>query len=430
MSTTTVTPPTLFHGFVGGPQSAVRARAAIRENVNLGAIQWEPQSVEGPQNFPQAGPADGRLASAGQAMAANLDEQSSTRWIKNPVSPGVIDVEWTYTAPHATAQWRYFLTRPGWDQNAPLTRAQLDLDPVLTIRHDGSIAQRHVVHHVNIPTTHQGYHVLYAVWDIADTTNAFYNAVDLDIYGEPNIDGGRPSRPERLQAVHVADDVIDLEWAPSTDGTGVNGYSVFRDGHRIAQVVLAEYSDTSVVAGETYHYAVQAFDASGNTSELSNAITVTATSGPSGEQVQPPTSLHSMGTTATSVDLMWFAPASGPAVAQYVVERAEGSGAFGTVTSTTATRFVDQGLTPSTAYRYRVIAQDGAGGSATSAVFSVTTQASGGGGGTYPAWSAYGTYAIGDRVSHNGLSFVNIQAYTGHGDPNWIFAPSLWQLLS
>ncbi|WP_177944882.1 lytic polysaccharide monooxygenase, partial [Klebsiella grimontii] len=34
---------------------------------------------------------------------------------------------------------------------------------------------------INIPTDRKGYHVIYAVWGIGDTVNAFYQAIDVNI---------------------------------------------------------------------------------------------------------------------------------------------------------------------------------------------------------------------------------------------------------
>ena len=36
----------------------------------------KPQSVEGPEGFPESGPADGKIASAQSSLAAALDEQN------------------------------------------------------------------------------------------------------------------------------------------------------------------------------------------------------------------------------------------------------------------------------------------------------------------------------------------------------------------
>jgi predicted carbohydrate-binding protein with CBM5 and CBM33 domain len=175
-------PAAWSHGYVGGSESGMVARAALRTNANLGAVQYEPQSVEGKKGFPEAGPADGRLASAGNAAFAALDEQSADRWVKNAISPGPNRISWVYTAPHRTTKWDYFMTVPGWDQDAPLARASLE--KIGTVQHDGSMPTAGAVHVVDVPADRVGYHVIYAVWTVDDTANAFYNVIDVDVAGE------------------------------------------------------------------------------------------------------------------------------------------------------------------------------------------------------------------------------------------------------
>ncbi|MGP2688349.1 lytic polysaccharide monooxygenase, partial [Serratia nevei] len=38
-----------------------------------------------------------------------------------------------------------------------------------------------VTHQCNIPADRSGSHVILAVWDIADTANAFYQAIDVNL---------------------------------------------------------------------------------------------------------------------------------------------------------------------------------------------------------------------------------------------------------
>lgn len=166
------------HGYISGPHSRSEA-CKLGLNKDCGAIQYEPQSLEAPKGFPAKGSADGKLASAGGQFGGILDQQSSTRWYKNDLATGAQKFTWTYTAPHATSQWRYYITKQGWNQNAPLTRSELEL--IATVKHDGSPASNNLTHTVNIPANRSGYHVVYAVWDVADTENAFYNAVDVNI---------------------------------------------------------------------------------------------------------------------------------------------------------------------------------------------------------------------------------------------------------
>ncbi|TKV57180.1 chitin-binding protein [Nakamurella flava] len=168
--------PAAAHGYVAG---TVVSRAAASQNADRGAVANEPQSLEAPKGFPAAGPADGRLASAGGLFGGVLDQQTATRWWKNPVAAGPLTVTWQYTAAHRTSQWRYYLTKPGWNPNAPLTRSELEL--IATVPHDGSAASMNPSHTITIPADRSGYQILYAVWDVADTANAFYNTIDLDV---------------------------------------------------------------------------------------------------------------------------------------------------------------------------------------------------------------------------------------------------------
>ncbi len=174
--TVTGATPASAHGYVAG---TVVSRAAAIQNADRGAVANEPQSLEAPKGFPAAGPADGKLASAGGLFGGVLDQQTATRWWKNPVAAGPLTVAWQYTAAHRTSQWRYYLTKPGWDPNAPLTRSELEL--IATVPHDGSAASGNPTHTITIPADRSGYHILYAVWDVADTSNAFYNTIDLDV---------------------------------------------------------------------------------------------------------------------------------------------------------------------------------------------------------------------------------------------------------
>jgi chitin-binding protein len=57
------------HGYTDLPIS----RQKLCQNgtvTNCGAIQWEPQSVEGPKGFPASGPADGRICSGNNTRFA------------------------------------------------------------------------------------------------------------------------------------------------------------------------------------------------------------------------------------------------------------------------------------------------------------------------------------------------------------------------
>lgn len=97
----------LGHGYVSEPASRAKLGAAN----NVGSVQYEPQSLEAPKGFPLAGPADGKIASAGGMFGGILDQQSSDRWIKHDMVGGVNDITWYHTAQHRTTKWHYYITK-------------------------------------------------------------------------------------------------------------------------------------------------------------------------------------------------------------------------------------------------------------------------------------------------------------------------------
>ena len=54
----------------------------------------------------------------------------------------------------------------------------------------------------------------------------------------------------------------------------VKEYLIFRDGNKIGTTKTTSFTDTTVEAEKEYEYRVQAIDAAGNTSALSNELTV------------------------------------------------------------------------------------------------------------------------------------------------------------
>jgi len=70
------------------------------------------------------------------------------------------------------------MTKQGWDPSQPLTRASFDLTPFCEIPDSGRPVAT-VTKNCNVPPR-TGYQVMLSVWEIGDTSNSFYNVVDLD----------------------------------------------------------------------------------------------------------------------------------------------------------------------------------------------------------------------------------------------------------
>jgi fibronectin type 3 domain-containing protein len=89
-------------------------------------------------------------------------------------------------------------------------------------------------------------------------------------------DTQKPTAPAGLTWTAPAPTRVDLGWQASTDNVGVTGYRIYRGGSQIGSVgATTSYSDTTVAAGSTHTYVVRAFDANGNVSDPSNAVSAT-----------------------------------------------------------------------------------------------------------------------------------------------------------
>ncbi|MEU9336876.1 lytic polysaccharide monooxygenase [Streptomyces sp. NPDC048290] len=170
------------HGYTDLPLS--RQKACQNGTVtNCGNIQWEPQSVEGPKGFPSGGPADGSICNAGLGQFSQLSAPrtpSGAAWPATRVTGGQsYSFRWQFTAMHATTDFKYYITKPGWNQNHNLARSDLNLTPFLTVPYNGQRPPATLSHSGTIPSGLSGRHVIVAVWTVHDTTNAFYACSDV-----------------------------------------------------------------------------------------------------------------------------------------------------------------------------------------------------------------------------------------------------------
>jgi predicted carbohydrate-binding protein with CBM5 and CBM33 domain len=160
LSTLAVAAPAQAHGYISSPPSR-QALCATGRVTNCGQIQWEPQSVEGPKGL--------RNCHANLAQFAVLSDESRN-WPATSVGTSVT-FNWVLTARHATSTWEYYIGN----------------QRVALFNDGGRQPGATVSHQVNL-SGFSGRQKLLAIWNIADTANAFYSCVDLQIGG-----GGTPN---------------------------------------------------------------------------------------------------------------------------------------------------------------------------------------------------------------------------------------------
>jgi hypothetical protein len=114
------------------------------------------------------------------------------------------------------------------------------------------------------------------------------------------VDTTPPSAPANLTATATSPTTVSLSWNASTDGNGVTGYDIVRNGTTIGSVsgTATSYLDASASPATSYSYTVDARDGAGNVSVASAPATATT---PSGGTI--PTLVQAAGSTTATVTL-------------------------------------------------------------------------------------------------------------------------------
>jgi chitin-binding protein len=177
---------------------------------------------------------DGRLCSAGLPEWRGIDLPRADWPATRLAAGGPLDISYRATIPHR-GTFRIFLTRDGYDPGEPLTWAALDDKPLLTVtdpalRGDGyRLTGR-------LPANRTGRHLLYTVWQNADTPDTYYSCSDLVLTSaadrsSPASGANRPSATPEASAVAGQDGADDIVFGP--------GPVVAQTEPRLAVAVLA-----------------------------------------------------------------------------------------------------------------------------------------------------------------------------------------------
>jgi len=90
-----------------------------------------------------------------------------------------------------------------------------------------------------------------------------------------NPDTTPPSVPTGLTVGTVTTSTVSLSWTASTDNIAVTGYKIYRGGTQIGTTAATSFTDVGLNQSTTYSYTVSAYDAAGNNSVQSSAVTGT-----------------------------------------------------------------------------------------------------------------------------------------------------------
>ncbi|MER6668581.1 cellulase family glycosylhydrolase [Amycolatopsis japonica] len=130
----------------------------------------------------------------------------------------------------------------------------------------------------------------------AVTSNGGPNADSLSVEGSGGSnDTEAPSAPGSPSASNVSCGSVTLTWQASADNVGVAGYRVLRNGQTVATTVNPPATVTGLAASTAYSFTVVAYDAAGNTSAPSNAVSATTPACGTGTPVSINGKLHVCG---------------------------------------------------------------------------------------------------------------------------------------
>src|SRR6266705_1429875 len=173
--------------------------------------------------------------------------------------------------------------------------------------------------------------------------------------------------PSNLTATAPGSTQINLSWTAATETGGtISQYLIERcTGATCSNFVHVAISPTTtfnnttagLTGSTTYSYRVRATDAANNLGPYSNTACATTPA----NTPTAPSSLTGTASGPVQINLSWTAATeTGGTISQYLIERCTGATCsnFVQVASSPTTTFNDTGLTGSTAYRYRVRAQD------------------------------------------------------------------------
>ena len=232
-------------------------------------------------------------------------------------------------------------------------------------------------------TANTAYIYAISAFDAATPENesALTATVNVTTPAAPDTTG--PTTPAGVTATAQSSTQILISWSASTDTeSGVGGYRIYRDGNatELATVTTTSYTDSGLTASTAYSYRVRAFDQAtpaANVSALSAAISATTLAAPDTTAPTVPGNVTAAAQASMQILISWSASTdSESGVGGYRIYRDGSATELATVTTTS---YTDTGLTPSTAYSYRVRAFDQATPtanlSALSAAASATTQA-------------------------------------------------------
>jgi chitodextrinase len=128
-------------------------------------------------------------------------------------------------------------------------------------------------------TANTTYSFTVAAFDAAQNSSAQSSPLQVTTSPPPS-DTTPPTVPTGLTSSNVTTTQATLSWQASSDNVSVAGYRIYRNGSLAGTSSTTSHTATGLAASTTYSFTVSAFDAAGNASAQSTALSVTTASTP------------------------------------------------------------------------------------------------------------------------------------------------------
>lgn len=183
-------------------------QAAVTDGGPQALYDWNGVNQGAANSRHQAVVPDGTLCAGGQTKFKGFD-LARADWAATPYSPGAdgqYELRYHATAPHRTLNFRFYLTRDSYSPTSgALKWSDLDLVAELDPQQIQTSGKTYTMK-LNLPRR-SGKHVLYSVWQRADSQEAFYGCSDVDFGGVGTTPAVVPSAFKQIGQVAAAQDL-------------------------------------------------------------------------------------------------------------------------------------------------------------------------------------------------------------------------------
>ncbi|MER5636400.1 lytic polysaccharide monooxygenase [Kitasatospora sp. NPDC002227] len=192
--------------YLEGPEHPVSAacRAAVAAAGTAPFYDWMSLRIGDADGRSRQLIPDGKLCSAGQDAYRGLDLPRADWPATNLPSGADYTFRFRATAPHK-GTFRLYLTNSSYSPTKPLTWANLDATPFLTVT-DPQLGEGQYLLPGHLPAGRTGRQLLYVIWQRSDSPEAFYSCSDVvfDGSGRTGDAAPVPSTPPTMDHSHPA----------------------------------------------------------------------------------------------------------------------------------------------------------------------------------------------------------------------------------